>query len=264
MVWFLQHSDQNYLKKKKKLPLIPFFLLMYSSRLKHKIKYFRNKTLVHESPIGNFTTLCAVSVYGNMAASWLELDFRRPWPSDSETPSWRRLQTARDQQVGNGELVKMMMMCFRRISGAANVRWLVSARDAGVCRLDTAAWRHRHTPVAECWRLKEPPLNGSRVFRHKGTDSHVACWSGIPQQLKATHWHAQGTVLSVYRGVHERSVDSFRSLLSSKARGLCSGKAKETPDSSPAADGKEDSPVPGHGLFKFKELVSTELSSRCL
>lgn len=152
------------------------------------------------------------------------------------------------------------MMCFRRISAAANVRWLVFARGAGVCGLDTAAWRHRHIAVTECGRLKEPPVSGSWVFRLKGTDSRVACWSGIPQQIKVTPCHARGTVLSVYRGVHERSVASVRSLLSPEARGFCSGKAKETADRSPAADRNEDAPVPGHGLFKFKELVSRNVA----
>lgn len=152
------------------------------------------------------------------------------------------------------------MMCFRRISAAANVRWLVSARGAGVCRLDTAAWRHAHAPVTESGRLKEPPVSGSWVFGLKGTESRVACWTGTLRRIQMTPWRAQGTVRSVYRGVHERSVASVRSLLSSKARGLCSGNDKEIADRSPAAaDRNEDGSVPGHGLFKFKELVSSEL-----
>lgn len=157
----------------------------------------------------------------------------------------------------------MTTMCFRRISAPlcrnANVR-LASARCAGMCWLEPASWRHRHTPVTECAKLTQSPVSGSRLFRLKAADSRVACWSGILQQVKATHWHAQGAVLPVYQGGHERSVASFRSLLSPKARGLCSGKTKETPDSSPAADRNEASPVPGQGLFKFKELVRTELT----
>ncbi|XP_078129001.1 cardiolipin synthase (CMP-forming) [Sander vitreus] len=152
----------------------------------------------------------------------------------------------------------MMMMCFRRPSAplcrnAANVRCLLSAQCAGVCRLEPASWRHRHTPVTDCARVKQSPVSGSWVFRVNGTDSRVACWSGILQQVKATPWHAQGTVL-LHQGGHQRSVTSFKSLLSPKARGLCSGKTKETPDTSPAADRNEASPVPGEGLFKFKEL----------
>ncbi|XP_023249280.1 cardiolipin synthase (CMP-forming) [Seriola lalandi dorsalis] len=142
-----------------------------------------------------------------------------------------------------------MMMCFRRI---ANVRSLVSPRSAGVCWLEPASWRHRQTPVTECARLKRSQVSGSWLVRLKGTDSRVGCWSGILPQVKPTGWHEQGTVL-LYRGGHERSAASFRSLLSPNARGLCSGK-KETPDSSPAADRPEAGAVPGQGLFKFKEL----------
>ncbi|XP_051284695.1 cardiolipin synthase (CMP-forming) [Dicentrarchus labrax] len=150
-----------------------------------------------------------------------------------------------------------MMMCFRRMSpplcrNAANVRCL--ARGAGVCWLEPVSWRHGLTPVNECARLKQSPVSGSWLLRLKGTESRVSCWSGILQQVKATPWHAQGAASPVYWGGHERSVASFRSLLYPKARGLCSGKTKETPDSSPAADRNEASPVPGHGLFKFKEL----------
>lgn len=162
----------------------------------------------------------------------------------------------------------MMIMCFRRISAAASVRRVVSVRGGGVCRLHSAAWRHRHTvtdtPVNVCGRLKEPPVSCSWVFRINGSDSRIPCWSGIFQRRKVTLWHAQGTVLSLCRGLHERSVASFRSLQSSKARGLCSGNPKETPGGSPTTNRKETSSVPGQGLFKFKELVSTDVSDRCI
>ncbi|XP_075960299.1 cardiolipin synthase (CMP-forming) [Anarhichas minor] len=146
-----------------------------------------------------------------------------------------------------------MMMRFGKISGplcrnAANVRCLVSARGA--------SWRHRYTPVTDYTPMKQSPVCDSWLCRVKGTDNRVACWSGILlQQLNATPWHAQGTVL-LPRGGHERSVARFRSLLlSPSARGLCSGKTKETPESSPVEELNEagDS-VPGEGLFKFKEL----------
>ncbi|CAJ1066762.1 cardiolipin synthase (CMP-forming) [Xyrichtys novacula] len=150
-----------------------------------------------------------------------------------------------------------MMMCFQRIStplyrSAANARGLTSA---GVCGLQPASWRHRHTPVTEYAKVKHTPVSGSWLLRLKGTDSPVSCWSGILQQVNATPWHAHGSrTVPVYRGGHERSVASFRSLLSPTARGLCSGKSKETPESPPAAEQNEPSTVPGHGLFKFKEL----------
>ncbi|KAM7408329.1 hypothetical protein PAMA_002163 [Pampus argenteus] len=140
-----------------------------------------------------------------------------------------------------------MMMCFRR-----DVRWFVSARCAGAYWLERASWRHVHTPVIEGARSVQPPVSGSWISGLR-TDSRVARGSRILQQVKQTPWYAHGNHL-LYRGGHERSAAGFRYLLSSGARGLCSGKHKETPDSSPAADRTEAAPVPGHGLFKFKEL----------
>ncbi|CAK6978147.1 cardiolipin synthase (CMP-forming) [Scomber scombrus] len=142
-----------------------------------------------------------------------------------------------------------MMMCFRR-----DVRWFVSARSAGALCLEGTSWRHRHTPVTGGSRTVQPPVNGSWIFRLSGTDSRVACTSGILQQLKPTPWHAHGHAL-LYRGGHERSAASIRSLLSPGARGLCSGKPKETPESPREEDRTEAAPVPGQGLFKFKELL---------
>ncbi|XP_034538369.1 cardiolipin synthase (CMP-forming) [Notolabrus celidotus] len=153
----------------------------------------------------------------------------------------------------------MMMMCFRRIStplchNAAKARGLTSARCAGVCWLEPASWRHRHTPVTGYAKVKPVPVSGSWLLRLRGTDSPVSCWSGILQQVNTTPRQAQGIVVPVFRGGHERSGASFRSLLSPASRGLCSGQSKQQPESSPTADGKEPSAVPGHGLFKFKEL----------
>lgn len=146
-----------------------------------------------------------------------------------------------------------MTMCFRRIS-AANVRCLASTRGSGVCWLEPASWRLTHSPVSEGGRSNRSPVNGTGLLRLHMTDSRAACWTGILQPVKAAPRYTQGAVLSVYRGGHERSVVSFRSLLSPKARALCSGNTKETPDSQPSADRSETSPVPGHGLFKFKVL----------
>lgn len=146
-----------------------------------------------------------------------------------------------------------LTMCFRRIS-APLCRSLVSARGAGVCRLEPASWRHRHTPVNECARLEQSPLSGSCLFRLSGADGRVACWTS--GQVKATARHAQGNVLPVYRGGHERSVASFRAAFAPQTRALCSGKTEKDPESSPAAAAEQSdaSPVPGQGLFKFKEL----------
>ncbi len=158
----------------------------------------------------------------------------------------------------------MITTCFRRVSAplcrnVANVRYGVSARGTGARWLEPASWRRRHTPVTECAKLKQSPVSGLWLFRLKGTESRVSCWSGLLQQAKATPWHTQETVIPVYRGGRGSSLAGFRSLQCPKARGLCSGKTKETPDSSPATGRDGASPVPGHGLFKFKELVSVKL-----
>lgn len=150
-------------------------------------------------------------------------------------------------------------MCVRRIAAplcrnAAAVR-AVSARCAGVCWLEPASWRYRRTPVAECAWVKQSQVSGSWLFRLKGADSRVACWSGIHQQVKATGWCEKGPV-HLHHGGHQWSATCFRSLLSPKVRGLCSGKTQEKPDKSTVEDQTEVSAVPGHGLFKFKELVS--------
>ncbi|KAG7512404.1 hypothetical protein JOB18_028368 [Solea senegalensis] len=146
-------------------------------------------------------------------------------------------------------MMMMTTMCLQRF---VSVRCVVSARCARVWRLESASWRHRHTPVTECLRFKRSQVNGSWLLKLKGTNSRVACWSGVLQRGNPTVWHEPGTA-ALYRGSHERSAVSLRSILSTNARGLCSGK-KETPDSSPEADRPAAGAVRGHGLFKFKEL----------
>nr|XP_020457210.1 cardiolipin synthase (CMP-forming) [Monopterus albus] len=164
-------------------------------------------------------------------------------------------------------------MCFRGLSAslcrnAASVRCLVSARCADVCWLEPASWRRRHTSIKVCARLKTSRVSSSCLFRFKGIDSRVACWSATLQQVTPAAWHEQGPV-ALFPGGHGRSATSFRSLLPLRVRGLCSGKTKETQDNSPVEGGTEGGAEPGHGpveggteggaepgqgLFKFKEL----------
>lgn len=150
----------------------------------------------------------------------------------------------------------MLTTCFRRVAAplCLNAAGLVSARCPGsVCRLAPALWRIGQAPVAERVRLTRPQVSLSWFFRLKWTDVRAACWSGL------VPGHARGTVL-VSRGGLERSAGGFLSPLTPRAdRGLCSRKTDEEPDSSAAADREEPGVVPGHGLFKFKELVSPEL-----
>ncbi|KAM4597634.1 cardiolipin synthase (CMP-forming)-like [Polymixia lowei] len=136
----------------------------------------------------------------------------------------------------------MLLLCIResRVLLCArgtveSVRCLVAARCASVCRLEPASWRHARTPVTECVRQRRfGPSPSCKDTR----------WSGLTPR---------GT-LSLHRGGHERSVASFRSLLAPGSRGLCSGKPQQPGDGPQTADRSEASPVPGQGLFKFKEL----------
>ncbi|XP_041866249.1 cardiolipin synthase (CMP-forming) isoform X2 [Melanotaenia boesemani] len=143
----------------------------------------------------------------------------------------------------------MMTTCFRRIPkpllrNGANF----PALSASVCRLEPPLWRLRHTPVTECTRLTQPQLSGSWLFGLKWTESRVSYWSGILPQVRQTPRIARGSVFE-YRGGHNRSTVSFRSLLPPRARGLCSGKTEKAPQNR-----DEAGVVPGQGLFKFKEL----------
>lgn len=149
-------------------------------------------------------------------------------------------------------------MWFRGISATGKIHRLVSSRNSGVSRLRSAAWRHRHTPVTVSGSVKEPLFNASWVSKLNGRNSPGAWCSGIPQPGTTTPWYTRGVLSSVCCGLHERSVSGFRRLLSFKARGLCSDKPKESPDQAPVENWKETNPIPGQGLFKFKELVSTQ------
>ncbi|KAM8858446.1 cardiolipin synthase (CMP-forming) [Spinachia spinachia] len=116
-----------------------------------------------------------------------------------------------------------MMMCLRKVSGplwrdAATLRRLVSA---GVLPLRPTSLRH--APVTDRTPLTRSPACGG-LLRAEGR-------------------------------VDWRSVAGRRSPLLSGLRGLCSGKAEGTPGSARAEDRKRaGDPVPGEGLFKFKEL----------
>lgn len=139
---------------------------------------------------------------------------------------------------------------------------LVCSRSVAVSRLGSAAWRYRHTTVSGS--LKEPLFNASWVSKLSGRNIPDAWCGGVLQPGHATSWSTRGVLSSVCCGLHQRSVSSFRSLLSLKARGLCSEKPTETPDQAPTPNWKETSPIPGQGLFKFKELVSTQPQTKSI
>lgn len=149
-------------------------------------------------------------------------------------------------------------MWFRGIYATEKIHLLVSSRGGGVSRLRSVAWRYRHTPAAVSGSVKEPSFNAPWVSKLSGGPGPGVCCHGILQPGKTSPWYTRGALSSVCCGLHERSVSRFGSLLSLKTRGLCSQKPKEILDQTPAENWKETNPIPGQGLFKFKELVSTQ------
>lgn len=131
----------------------------------------------------------------------------------------------------------MLTACVLRLSvprcaQAAAGCCTVSTRCRSVCGFGAPSWR---TPGTACFRLTQcrVPCSSSvlRFFTHTGRSlgtvflrgaGHERPWSRCPS------------------GTHE-------------TRGLCSSKGQEE-TKSPQVDRTGDSPVPGHGLFKFKEL----------
>lgn len=154
------------------------------------------------------------------------------------------------------------MLCVPRLAAMARVRCLAPspARAAGACRAESVSWRqprrHGHAPAAALpLNLGGPGggvscLGGPLLAGLRGARGRYDCWSRV---LPPPPTHVAGL-----RG-HRNSADTLRALLAPRARGLCSRKAGEAPpDGPPAPERREDGSVPGHGLFKFKELVSGE------
>lgn len=141
-------------------------------------------------------------------------------------------------------LVKMMTSCLRRFPAPLCPRRLLTARGAGMCWLEPASWRLRHAPVVtERARLTPPRVSGSCPYGR------------VPQHAKRSPWSAQESarlLLLLQRGGREKSAAGLRCQLTPAARGLCSGKPDEAPGAPDRKDGGDA--VPGHGLFKFKEL----------
>lgn len=134
----------------------------------------------------------------------------------------------------------MMTACFRRISAPL--------RRAAPCGFEPTSWRLAHAPVAERARHTQPQVSGSCVLRLRWADGRVSCWTGTLQRVHRDPYRAGGG--------HERSAAaaSFRCVLTPGARGLCSRKREETPQGVPVEQRGDTGPVPGQGLFKFKEL----------
>ncbi|XP_028983389.1 cardiolipin synthase (CMP-forming) [Betta splendens] len=134
------------------------------------------------------------------------------------------------------------MMCFRRVAPLCRVAAAAraaSVRCAGVCLREPASWRCGRSPVCEGAWLKHSQVGGSCAFRLEAAGSRVT----IRPQVR------------LCRGGRRWSVDCFRSGLTPNVRGLCSGKSPEKTDPSPVEEPTEaGESVPGHGLFKFKEL----------
>lgn len=130
----------------------------------------------------------------------------------------------------------MLTTCVVRLSvprctKAAAVCCTVPIRSRNVCGLGAPPWR---SPVIACFKLSQSrvqcPDSALSFFGHTG--------------------RSFGTVFLPGSG-HKRPWINDWPLGTPVARGLCS---KRQEIKNPEADRTEDSPVPGHGLFKFKEL----------
>ncbi|XP_037543338.1 cardiolipin synthase (CMP-forming) [Nematolebias whitei] len=133
-----------------------------------------------------------------------------------------------------------MLTCFGR--AAAPLLRVSACSPGSVCGLAPALWRVAHTPVAQRLSPTRHQVSVSWFFRLKWTDVRASCWT------KQVPGHARGTV-HAHHVCLERPAGGFRSPLTQRAgRGLSSGTPEE------AADREEPGLVPGHGLFKFKEL----------
>lgn len=132
----------------------------------------------------------------------------------------------------------MLPVCVLRLSvprcaPAAAVCWTVSTRSRSVCGLGAPSWR---APVTACFGL---------------TQSRLPCSSSALGFFTHTGRSVGGVFLPA--ACHKRPWINDWPLGTPVARGLCDSKRQEV-TKSPEADRSEDSPVPGHGLFKFKEL----------
>ncbi|KAM9809168.1 cardiolipin synthase (CMP-forming) [Syngnathus typhle] len=135
----------------------------------------------------------------------------------------------------------MMILCFRNTPAPLcrkAVECLLLARRGAARGLELATWRlQRATPVRAAG-------GGSWSFGLRGADCRAPCRLG---PLPSTWWRTCGSLL-VLRGGHRCSAVNSWAPLSTGGRGL-SGKNNQQGDT----EGKP-APVPGQGLFKFKEL----------
>ncbi|CAL8254650.1 unnamed protein product [Lota lota] len=127
----------------------------------------------------------------------------------------------------------------------------VAARCAvTVCQLETLSWRNTHTPVNECAR---PKRTVPTTLKQLTVDPHrSACTeTNITHYCPTTPWLCPKWKTDVspplLRGGHGRP------LLASGTRGLCTGKDTNT-SPEPSESQRSSVHIPGHGLFKFKEL----------
>jgi len=142
----------------------------------------------------------------------------------------------------------MYLSCVRRSA----VTLLCRRCAASACPLET---RQRHSGSSRRDQL-----------RVDGQKTNLAHWSHTAPWLSPNPWHAHVSLLPPPppRGGHRRPAVDVTPRLSSGTRGLCSSSGKpqpaqDTPPPPPPAepgDSQRDSVhIPGHGLFKFKELV---------
>ncbi|XP_077351880.1 cardiolipin synthase (CMP-forming) [Festucalex cinctus] len=135
----------------------------------------------------------------------------------------------------------MMILCFRGTPAPLcrkAAECLLSARRGAACRLEAVT-----TTTATSWRLwRATPVTGLR-----GADGRARRRLG---PVPSTSWRRPCGTLLVLRGGHGRLVVNSRALLSTGGQGL-SGKRNQEAEGDTRG---EAAPVPGQGLFKFKEL----------
>ncbi|XP_061546036.1 cardiolipin synthase (CMP-forming) [Phycodurus eques] len=139
----------------------------------------------------------------------------------------------------------MMILCFRSTPAPLcrkAAECLLSVRRGAACRLEASS-------SSSSRRLGRAPVTAaggsSRTVGLRGLDDRAPCRLG---PLPSTRWRPCGTLL-VLRGGRGRVADNSPALLSTGGRGHTGKINQGTSDRQ-----REAAPVPGQGLFKFKEL----------
>ncbi|XP_056465097.1 cardiolipin synthase (CMP-forming)-like [Gadus chalcogrammus] len=159
-------------------------------------------------------------------------------------------------------------LCPRGDAGSLSRGQGGSARQANRCRPETSSWRTPQTPVNQGTRPKQfrghlqiSACTETNLNAHYCRTSPWLRPNGNPQVNPALLRGGPGWPLAHVQPLL-RGLPGWPGvpplLRSPGARGLCSGKSRPTQDIDPSPEQNESQGssvhVPGHGLFKFKEL----------